>query len=53
MDRDSAEKEVARRIARANDDLRTELDVDEGKVTQFDQYVEQYGEQYVGNQHGQ
>ncbi len=35
MDRDSAEKEVARRIARANDDLRTEFDVDEGKVTQF------------------
>ncbi len=34
MDRDSAEKEVARRIARANDDLRAELDVDEGKVTQ-------------------
>ena len=35
MDRDSAEKEVARRIARANDDLRAELDVDEGKFTQF------------------
>ena len=53
MERDNAEKEMARRIARANNDLCTELDVDEGKVTQFDQYVEQRGEQYVGNQHGQ
>ena len=35
MDRDSAEKEVARRTACANDDLRAELDVDEGKFTQF------------------